>query len=104
MLYRAKLAGRHKVRQNDGMVYRIIFIKSDEGFAVACPALRGCWSQGYTPEEATENIVDAILELLDVGIMPDIDGGALTEAEILCEAAEDGASVEIRDVQFPVPV
>jgi predicted RNase H-like HicB family nuclease len=37
---------------------------SEEGFAVSCPGLPGCWSQGKTEEEALENIQDAIREYL----------------------------------------
>ena len=44
--------------------YSILLRKSDEGFAVSCPALPGCWSQGATEEEAVENIRDAIREYL----------------------------------------
>lgn len=37
---------------------------SDEGFAVSCPGLPGCWSQGATEAEALDNIQDAIREYL----------------------------------------
>jgi predicted RNase H-like HicB family nuclease len=37
---------------------------SEEGFAVSCPGLPGCWSQGATEEEALANIRDAIEEYL----------------------------------------
>lgn len=47
------------------MEYRIVVIKSDEGYAVSCPALRGCHSQGATREEALENIRIAITEWLE---------------------------------------
>lgn len=47
------------------MDYRVVLIESDEGFAVSCPALRGCHSQGSTKAEALENIRDAIGEWLD---------------------------------------
>ena len=47
------------------MDYRIVLIESDEGFAVSCPALRGCHSQGATREEAIENIRIAIREWLE---------------------------------------
>ena len=33
---------------------------TEEGYAVWCPGLPGCWSQGETEEEALENIRDAI--------------------------------------------
>ncbi|MGD0653024.1 MAG: type II toxin-antitoxin system HicB family antitoxin [Thermoguttaceae bacterium] len=47
------------------MKYRVVLIQSDEGFAVSCPALKGCHSQGVTSEEALENIREAIREWLD---------------------------------------
>ena len=46
------------------MKYKVVFIESDEGFAVSCPALRGCHSQGRTREEARENIKEAIRDWL----------------------------------------
>ncbi len=44
--------------------YRVVLIESEEGYAVSCPALRGCHSQGTTQQEALENIKDAIREWL----------------------------------------
>jgi predicted RNase H-like HicB family nuclease len=48
------------------MQYRVTLRQSEEGWAVSCPALRGCHSQGNTREEAIENIKDAIREWLAV--------------------------------------
>jgi predicted RNase H-like HicB family nuclease len=48
------------------MKYPVILIKSDEGFAVSCPALPGCWSQGSTQAEALTNIREAIQLWLEV--------------------------------------
>ncbi len=48
------------------MKYRVVLVESEEGFAVSCPALRGCHSQGTTMEEALENIKAAIREWLAV--------------------------------------
>lgn len=45
--------------------YRVLLFETEEGFAVSCPALRGCASQGATREEALENIREAIREWLD---------------------------------------
>ncbi len=45
--------------------YPVILKKSKEGYAVGCPALPGCWSQGATEEEALENIRIAIREYLE---------------------------------------
>lgn len=44
--------------------YKVVLVRSEEGVAVSCPALPGCWSQGATDEEALENIEDAIREYL----------------------------------------
>ncbi len=46
------------------MKYDIELHASEEGFAVSCPDLPGCWSQGATEEEARANIADAIAEYL----------------------------------------
>lgn len=42
------------------MKYTVQLRKSEEGYAVWCPGLPGCWSQEETEEEALENIKDAI--------------------------------------------
>ena len=48
------------------MQYHIKLIQSEEGWAVSCPALPGCHSQGATREEALANIKIAIQEWLEV--------------------------------------
>lgn len=42
------------------MLYKVELIKSEEGYAIGCPELPGCWSQGDSEAEALENIKDAI--------------------------------------------
>ena len=46
------------------MNYKVVLHESEEGIAVNCPGLPGCWSEGATEEEALENIRDAIQEYL----------------------------------------
>ncbi|HEX3581140.1 MAG TPA: type II toxin-antitoxin system HicB family antitoxin [Thermoanaerobaculia bacterium] len=46
------------------MSYWVVLHQSEEGYAVSCPALPGCWSQGATEDEALENIRSAIREYL----------------------------------------
>ena len=58
------------------MTYEVKLLKTDEGFAVWCPGLPGCWSQGQTEAEALENIKDAIAEYLADG-----EDGSLGAAE-----------------------
>jgi len=49
------------------MVLKIIIKKGEAGYYVArCPALKGCWSQGRTEQEALENIKEAIEGWLEV--------------------------------------
>ena len=60
------------------MDYRIVMVESEEGFAVSCPALRGCHSQGATREEALANIRVAIREWLDA---EDAEAKAFTVTE-----------------------
>jgi predicted RNase H-like HicB family nuclease len=47
------------------MRFRVMLKKTDEGYAVWCPSLPGCWSQGETEEEALQNIRDATQEYLE---------------------------------------
>ncbi len=46
--------------------YHVTLIKSEEGYAVFCPGLPGCCSQGETEQEALQNIRVAIQEYLGV--------------------------------------
>jgi predicted RNase H-like HicB family nuclease len=48
------------------MKYRVTLYQSEEGWAVSCPDLPGCHSQGATREEALENIREAIRLWLEV--------------------------------------
>ncbi|MFM7478765.1 MAG: type II toxin-antitoxin system HicB family antitoxin [Microcystis aeruginosa] len=42
------------------MSYQVRLKQSEEGYAIWCPSLPGCWSQGDTEAEAIENIKEAI--------------------------------------------
>jgi len=46
--------------------YRVNLFESEEGWAVSCPDLKGCHSQGSTREEALANIKEAIRLWLEV--------------------------------------
>jgi predicted RNase H-like HicB family nuclease len=48
------------------MRYKVNLKETEEGYAVWCPGLPGCWSQGQTEEEALDNIKDAIRDYLEV--------------------------------------
>ncbi len=63
------------------MKYKVVLQHSQEGYAVSCPALPGCWSQGETEQEAIENIRDAIREYL-AAIAESIEGGVVREVEV----------------------
>ncbi|MEK7448665.1 MAG: type II toxin-antitoxin system HicB family antitoxin [Planctomycetota bacterium] len=47
------------------MKYKVNLEKTEEGYAIWCPGLPGCWSQGQTEEEALDNIKDAIQSYLE---------------------------------------
>ena len=64
------------------MRYRVVLYHSEEGYAVSCPGLPGCWSQGATEKEALENISSAISEYL--------------------AAVEETAEGEVREVEVAV--
>ena len=63
------------------MKYKVVLHRSEEGYAVSCPGLPGCWSQGETAEEAMTNIKDAIEEYLSV-VDEQIRGLQVREVEI----------------------
>lgn len=63
------------------MKYIVVLHQSEEGYAVGCPALPGCWSQGETEAEALENIQDAIQEYL-AAIADMTQGAQVREVEI----------------------
>jgi predicted RNase H-like HicB family nuclease len=46
------------------VTYKVKLLKTEEGFAVWCPTLPGCASQGGDEKEALENIREAIKEYL----------------------------------------
>lgn len=74
------------------MKYRVILLPSEEGFAVSCPALPGCWSQGKDEAEALANIRIAIGEYLEAQTV------LLAE-----EALTDGGRALVREVELAVP-
>ena len=61
-----RIAATFNMGHITSMQYRIRLIQSEEGWAVSCPSLPGCHSQGDTREEAVENIKVAIREWLQV--------------------------------------
>ena len=43
------------------MTIKVMLEQGKDGYIVVhCPALKGCWSQGQTREEALRNIRDAV--------------------------------------------
>ena len=63
------------------MRYRVVLHESEEGFAVACPGLPGCWSQGATEAEALDNIRSAIEEYLEA-VETLTNGAEVREVEV----------------------
>jgi len=63
------------------MRYKVMLKETEEGYAVSCPGLPGCWSQGDTEEEAIENIKDAIEEYL-AAVADSLGGAEVREVEV----------------------
>lgn len=61
--------------------YPVVLIKSEEGYAVGCPALPGCWSQGTTESEALENIREAIQDYL-AAVSDSLKGSDVREVQV----------------------
>jgi predicted RNase H-like HicB family nuclease len=48
------------------MIVKVLVRSGEDGYFVAnCPALKSCWSQGNTREQAPENIGEAIALLME---------------------------------------
>jgi predicted RNase H-like HicB family nuclease len=48
------------------MIFKVVIERGEDGYLVAhCPALKGCWSQGKTRDEALMNLQEAIALYLE---------------------------------------
>ena len=66
------------------MNIKVILEPGEDGYFVArVPALKGCWSQGKTKEEALENIKEAI----DLYLEPEPSDYIPTQGQELVELA-----------------
>ena len=63
------------------MKYKVVLVRTEEGFSVNCPGLPGCWSQGQTEREALDNIHDAIEAYL-AAIAETTRGADVREVEV----------------------
>ncbi len=63
------------------VTYPVVLIKSEEGHAVGCPALPGCWSQGVTEDEALQNIRGAIQDYL-AAVMDSLKDADVRDVEV----------------------
>ena len=83
--------------------FEVLLVSDDQdpGYAVFCPSLPGCGSQGDTRAEALEMIAEAIVCHLDPGterpIVP-----ASRKDRMIAEYANDGCYVEV--VTVPVTI
>lgn len=63
------------------MKVKVVLEQGEDGYFVArCPALKSCWSQGKTRDEALANIREAIALYLEP---PAIDVQATDEREVV---------------------
>ena len=90
------------------MKFKVVLYESEEGFAVFCPSLPGCVSQGATRDEALENIqvgirefLEAIWEETNQDIAKDVAehedlSVSLAEIDVDVEGVEEGFVSEAR--------
>ena len=81
------------------MRYEVVLFKTDEGYAITCPALPACWSQGATSAEALENISDAIRLYLDYLS----DETESRKERLIQEGKDEGLPVELHKVDIADP-
>ncbi len=81
------------------MRYEVVLLKTEEGYAVTCPALPGCWSQGTTRDDALVNIADAITLYLECTLEQTRE----RRDNLVREATEDGLQVELCDLPINQP-
>lgn len=67
----------------------VVIEKDEHGFYAWCPELKGCQSQGETPEQAIANIKEAIELYLET--LPESERDVLLSLEILTTAVEVNA-------------
>ena len=78
------------------MRYEVVLFKTDEGYAITCPALSSCWSQGATSAEALENISDAIRLYLDY-LSEETES---RKERLIQEGKDEGLPVELHSVDI----
>ena len=66
------------------MNLKVVIEEGEDGYYVASvPALKGCWSQGKTREEALKNIKEAVELYLELDeIVPQVNGREIVELAI----------------------
>ena len=81
------------------MRYEVVLFKTDEGYAVTCPALPACWSQGATRDDALINIADAINLYLECTL----EQANERRDSLVHEATEEGLQVELCNISINQP-
>ena len=84
------------------MIYRVVLMQTEEGVAVFCPMLPGCYGQGEKEADALDDFREAAALWLDSGGTPAADGGRAGEAELLRDALEEGLIATVHEVGLNV--
>ena len=79
--------------------FEVVLTRTPEGYAISCPALFGCHSQGDTEAEALANIGEAIAGWLE----SDARQSAARKAEILADGKRYGFPTTTSAVRLPQP-
>jgi predicted RNase H-like HicB family nuclease len=82
--------------------FEVLLVSDDlePGYAVFCPSLPGCISQGNDRDDALAMIVDAIEGFLMFSPRPAAPDGA--KERLIAEYTEDGCRIEVASVTVAV--
>jgi predicted RNase H-like HicB family nuclease len=84
--------------KDQAMRFKVILHPNTDGYAIHCPGLAGCWSQGSTELEALDNIASAIKEYF-AAIAELTAGVDIREKKYQAAIPELKAGEEIREVE-----
>ena len=92
------------VKPSPGAVveFEVVLVKDDRDpdYAVFCPSLPGCGSQGDTRTEALEMIADAIQGFLEFSPQP--ERPPYDKERLIAEYTADGCTVEVATVRVNI--
>jgi len=79
----------------------VVFRRGEDGYTVAeCLQLPGCMSQGRTPEEAQQNVMDAIKSCLVVRLQEVLCAGGVASADLVGIEVQETLRVKAPELEL----